>query len=562
MSQIFFITWRFYLILLLLILAIAGLLWRVFDLTVLDQHFLRKQGDERVLRLMNVSAFRGMIVDRNGFPLAVSTVVYSVWMNPQEFTPAQKDLRALQKNLGIKTKKILNLYRRTMPRKREFVYLKRAISPDLAEQIKNLHIRGVYLQKEFQRYYPEGEAAAHVVGFTNIDNQGQEGIELAYNQWLAGESGKKWVIKDRLGQVIAELQTIREQKPGNKLVLSIDRRLQYLAYRELLQGIKANEAKAGSVVILDVKTGEVLAMANGPSFNPNHRSDDQNSNYRNRAITDVFEPGSTIKAFSIASALDSGRYQPETLIDTHPGWLKVGRNVVLDQHNYGLLTVTQVLQKSSNVGVTKMTLSLPPDQLWNLLHRVGFGEITGIEFPGEQAGALTKHDPWGVFALASLSWGYGISTTTLQLARAYAILAENGVKRPISLLRVDHPIVGEVVMDAKIANQVLLLLESVVTKGGTGELAHIPGYRVAGKTGTSRIVGKQGYQHNYNSSFVGIAPASMPRLVVAVVIHDPQGKNYLGGQVSGPVFERIMEGALRILDVAPDAVELNTANPV
>ena len=528
-------------------------MWRVFDLTILNQHFLRRQGDERVLRLINIPALRGVIVDRHGSPLAVSTIAYSVWMNPQEFTPTKQNLLSLQNMLGVEAKLISSIYQHHQAKQREFVYIKRSLSPDMANQIKALHIPGIYLQQDYRRYYPEGEIAAQVIGFTNVDDQGQEGIELAYNTWLSGESGKKWVIKDRLGRMISEIQTIHEQKPGNNLVLSIDRRLQYLAYRELLKGIMENQASSASAIILDAETGEVLAMVNLPSFNPNNRAMYDRDNYRNRAVTDIFEPGSTIKAFSVASALDSGYFHPDTLINTYPGWMRVGHNVVMDEHNNGSLTVTQILQKSSNVGVTKMVLSLPPDQLWGLLHRVGFGEITGIGFPGEQGGSLIKHQAGGGFALATLSWGYGVSVTTLQLARAYAVLANEGIKLPVSLLRLEKPPVGERVMDKKVAKQIVILLESVVTKGGTGELASVPGYRVAGKTGTAKIIGDKGYQkHHYISSFVGMAPVYHPRLVITVVIHDPQGKNYHGGQVAGPVFEKVMEGSLRILDIPPD----------
>lgn len=553
MNRAYFIAWRFYLVLGLIFLAAAGVMWRVFDLTILDQSFLRKQGDERVLRLVSTSAIRGMIVERNGYPLAVSTKVYSVWMNPLEFSPDKKETQALAKLLGMPFKQLSILLRRYEETDREFVYIKRALSPEVANQIKALHLPGLYTQTEYRRYYPEGEVAAHVVGFTNVDDNGQEGLELAYNHWLDGDPGKQWVVKDRLGRVISKAQSVQEQKPGKDLVLSIDRRIQYLAYRELLAGVTENRAVSGSAIVLDVKTGEILAMVNQPSFNPNNRPAKRSDVFRNRAVTDIFEPGSTIKAFSVASALDSGHFKPNTVIDTYPGWLRVGHNIVRDEHGCGPMTVTQVLQRSSNVGVTKMILSLPPNQLWNLLHRVGFGEITGIGFPGEQSGSLVKHDR-GQFTLATLGFGYGISVTALQLARAYAVIANDGVKLPVSLLRVDEPPTGERVMDAKIAHEMLTLLESVVTKGGTGEMANVPGYRVAGKTGTAVKVGEHGYQkHRYISSFVGIAPLTQPRLVVAVVINDPQGKNYYGGLVSGPVFEKIMEGTLRILAVPPDA---------
>ncbi len=538
-------------------LIVCILLWRIFDLAILEQHFLREQGNERVLRLTTTPAFRGMIVDRNGYPLAVSTTVYSVWMNPQTFTPTKEAFTALQSLLEMKSKDLFSLYQQTKTLKREFVYLKRSLSPEIAQQIKALHLPGIYLEQSYRRYYPEGEVTAHVLGFTNIDDQGQEGLELAYDNWLAGEAGKKWVIKDRLGRTIADVHKVQEQKSGRDVVLSIDRRIQYLAYRELLTAMIQNKAQSGSVVVLDAKTGEILAMVNQPSFNPNQRPIRISNQMRNRAVTDTFEPGSTIKAFSIASALDSKHFQPDTLIDTYPGWIRVGRNVVKDLRNYGELSVTQVLQKSSNVGVTKMILDLPPNQLWSLLHRVGFGENTGINFPGEQTGSLVKHEPWGSFILATLAFGYGISVTPLQLARAYAVIANEGMKMPVSLLRIDKPQTAERVMDAEAAKQMLVLLETVVTKEGTAKLADVPGYRVAGKTGTSLIAGVGGYRKQkirYSASFVGITPASQPRLVIAVVIHDPQGKHYHGGTVAGPVFERIAEGTLRILNIPADAV--------
>ncbi|HEX4045712.1 MAG TPA: penicillin-binding protein 2 [Gammaproteobacteria bacterium] len=562
-SPAFFIRWRFYFVLILIAAAVAGLGWRIFDLAILDQHFLRKQGDERVLRMVSTPAFRGMIVDRHGYPLAVSTSVYSAWINPPTFAPDKTALAALAKVLQMKPNAILALVKQK--KQREFVYLKRSLAPELAAQIKALAIPGVFLQQEHRRYYPEGEVMAQVIGFTNVDDQGQEGMELGYNEWLQGEPGKKWVIKDRLGRIIADVQQVQEQKPGRELVLSIDRRIQYLAYRELLAGITRYQARAGSAVVLDVKTGEVLAMVNYPSFNPNNRSGQEAREwYRNRAVTDLFEPGSTIKAFSVATALDSERYQPDTMIDTHPGWLRVGRETVKDRKNNGPLTVTQILQLSSNVGVTKMILDVPPNNLREILHKVGFGEITGVGFPGEQNGVLVQPPRWGDFTLATLAFGYGLSVTPLQLARAYAVLANNGVKLPVSLLRQSSMPVGEQVIRAPIAQQMLVLLEKVVSKGAGGEKANVPGYRVAGKTGTAQMASEGGYaRRRYISSFVGIAPVSQPRFVVAVVIHEPSGKEYYGGLVAGPVFEKIMEGTLRMMDVPPDkeAEDTRHSNP-
>ena len=364
------------------------------------------------------------------------------------------------------------------------------------------------------------------------------------------------VMKDRRGHVVSEISQITEQKPGNDLTLSIDRRIQYLAYRELMQGVIKNVAISGTVVVLDVKTGEVLAMVNQPSFNPNNRTLQKKDVYRNRAITDTFEPGSTIKAFSIASALDSGLFKPTTIIDTHPGWLRVDHHVVRDEHNNNSINVARILQVSSNVGTTKMILSLPPNQLWSLLHRVGFGETTGTGFPGEQSGSLVKRPVWAPFTLATLAFGYGISVTPLQLAQAYSIFANDGIKIPVSLLKIDKAPIGERVINEKVAREMRDLLESVIsTKGATGRLAQVPGYRVAGKTGTAIMAGPHGYQkHHYTSSFIGLAPASHPRLVVAVIIHDPQGKDYYASQVCAPIFGKIMEGALRILNVAPDGL--------
>lgn len=557
-----FIAWRFYLLLSIILLAVAGLIWRVFDLAVLDQHFLQREGDERVLRMESAPAFRGMIVDRNGSPLAISTRVYSVWINPKEFSPSQKEAHNLAKLLGIKPSKLFAVAAKNKKMKREFVYLKRGQAPSIAARVKSMRIRGLYTREEYRRYYPEGEVTAHIVGFTNVDDQGQEGLELAYNEWLAGEPGKKWVIKDRLGRIISDVKKIQDQRPGHDLVLSIDRRIQYLAYRELIRGVSENLARSGSVVVLDVKTGEVLAMVNAPSYNPNNRPAKMGDMQRNRAVTDTFEPGSTVKPFTVALALRSKKFTPDTLIDTTPGWLKVGRNIVRDHESSGLLTVTGVLKKSSNVGIAKMVASLSPNELWKLLSDVGFGEATGVAFPGEQNGSLVHHNPWGQFVFATLAFGYGLSVNTLQIAHAYSILAHEGRKLPVTLLRVDQPPASQQIIEPKIVKQILAMMEEVVAKGGTAPVASVPGYRIAGKTGTSKMAGNGGYQqHHYVSSFVGIAPMSDPRLVIAVVINDPQGKTYYGGYVSGPVFSRIMEGTLRILDLPPDDLAEETSSP-
>jgi cell division protein FtsI (penicillin-binding protein 3) len=548
-----FIKWRFYFVIAFILLIVAGLVARLVDLTIFKQHFLLNQGNARAMRVITAPAFRGMITDRSGNPLAISTTIYSLWLNPKDFSPTSENLGVLCQLLDLKKTTVQALIKKYSDKKREFMYLKRDVAPEIAEKVKALHIPGLFQQQEYKRFYPDGEIAAHVIGFTNIDDKGQEGVELAYNQWLGGVPGKKIVIKDRLGRVISDVQLLNQQKAGQNVTLSLNHRLQYLAYRELLEGITKNLATSGSAVVLDVQTGEVLAMVNYPSFNPNNRVIKDRQALRNRAVTDVFEPGSTMKAFSVATALDSGHFKPDTIIDTYPGWLNVGHHIVRDEHSKGPMTVTQILKISSNVGVTKMILTLPPEHLWKFLHRVGFGEDTGLGFPGERSGSLVKRDKWSPFALATLAFGYGVSVTTLQLAHAYAVLANNGIKLPVSLLKLDEKPKGERVMKAELAKQMLVLLESVVEKGGSGRSANIPGYRVSGKTGTAKMLGQHGYEKRYTSSFVGMAPASHPRLVVAVVINDPKGKKYYGGDVSAPVFKSIMEGGLRMMNVPPDA---------
>lgn len=553
MKQTDFIKWRFYLVLFVIFLGVFALVFRVVHLTIFNQAFLKQQGDERVLRLVKRPAFRGMIIDRQGYPLAISTAVASIWVNPLTFDPVTSDWQALSALLQIDLKTLKKQVAVAKKKRREFIYLKRNLPPDIAHQIAALKLPGLYEEAAYRRYYPEGETISQLLGVTNIDDRGQEGLELAYNEWLSGQPEKKWVIQDRLGRVIADVKQIQEAVQGKSITLSIDRRIQYLAYRSLMEGVYANQAESGSLVVLDVETGEVLALANYPSFNPNVRIKGQLSRVKNRAATDLFEPGSTIKAFSIASALDSGSFTPDTMVETTP--IKVGRKIIKDEHSTDeKMSVAEILRRSSNVGVTRIILSLPPNQLWDLLHRVGFGESTGIGFPGEQDGVLIKHDPWKDLEVATLGYGYGLSVTALQLARAYLVIAKEGVKIPISLFPLKKPPVGEQVMEPHIAKQMLTLLEEVVSvRGGTGDRAKVPGFRVAGKTGTSIIAGVRGYEEKrYISSFVGIAPATRPKLVVAVVIHNPRGREYYGGSVSGPVFEKTMEGTLRILGVRPD----------
>ncbi len=546
-------AWRFWFIVILLSLAAFGLFLRMLQLTVFDRQFLQQQGNARTLRTVSIPATRGMITDRNGTPLAISSPVESVWVNPQQFdVKNQQDLDALAKLLHDTPKTLKTRLKKNS--QREFVYLKRHVEPAVAEKVMASQIPGIYLKREYQRFYPEGEVTAHVLGFTNIDDQGQEGMELAYDQWLRGAPGKERVLKDRLGRVVAIEDIIKPEQPGHKLVLSIDHRLQYLAYRELQRVVKQSKAKSGSIVILDVQTGEVLAMVNQPAFNPNKQHRHSGSRYRNRAVTDVFEPGSTIKAFSVVNALQSGHYGADSIVDTSPGKIMVHGHEVSDGHrNNGRITVTQILQRSSNIGVSKLTLSLAPNSLWKTLHNFGFGQRTHSGFPGEVTGSLVEHDPWDPFVLATLSFGYGMSVTPLQLAQAYAILATGGVKHPVSLIKLDKSPSSQRVISEHVAHSVLAMLGTVTKKGGTATRARIPGYSVAGKTGTVRIVGEHGYEKDRHIGiFVGVAPASEPRIVTAVVVNDPRAGGFYGGLVAAPLFAKVTGGALRMLDVPPD----------
>ncbi len=544
-------TWRFWFIAGLLLLVAGGLFYRMLDLMVFDRVFLQNQGDVRTLRVVPIPAYRGMIEDRYGAPLAISTPVEAIWVNPKKLKITPKQLKQVASLLDLNASDIQKHIHANS--KKEFLFIKRLVDPSIAARVLALNIKGVNEQKEFRRYYPEGEVAAQLVGITNIDDNGQEGMELAYNGWMEGVSGKKRVLKDRLGHIVANVDIIREPTPGHDLKLSIDRRIQYVAYRTLKEAVAKNKAKSGSVVVMNAKTGEVLAMATVPSFNPNNRPDIAMGRYRNRAVTDVFEPGSTNKAFTVANALSSGEYTPSTVVNTSPGWMIVGGHRVRDHRDNGKIDLTRIIQISSNMGAAKITLSLPPESLPHLLQTVGFGQRTTSDFPGESAGYLPYHANWPAFSLATLSFGYGLSVTTLQLAAAYQVLANDGVKMPVSLLKENSLPSGQQVLSPETAKQVVNMLQAVVEKGGTGYLAQVPGYHVAGKTGTSRIVGPRGYEKDHhNAVFVGMAPASRPQLVVAVFIHDPEGKFYYGGLVSAPVFSKVMANALRIMDVPPD----------
>lgn len=528
------------------------LVWRAADLHVLNKEFLQQQGDARSLRVVGIPAHRGMILDRRGEPLAISTPVESVWAHPGELTGARDRWPELAEALGLDPRRLAQ--RLEVRADRAFVYLERHVTPSVAERVLALAIPGVASQREYRRYYPNGEVAAHVIGFTNVDDIGQEGLELAYNDWLRGTPGGKRVIKDRLGRIVENLGSISEPHPGKDLVLSIDQRIQYLAYRELKSAVHRHRAKSGSAVILDARSGEVLAMVNQPSFNPNNRNGDR-AGYRNRAVTDLFEPGSSVKPFTIAAALESGRYTPDTIVDTAPGRFRVTGGTVRDTRNYGRIDVTTVLTKSSNVGASKIAMALEPEQLWQVFDAVGLGRSTMSGFPGERPGRLTHASRWRPIERATHAFGYGLSVTALQLAQAYAVLAADGVQRPISFVRLDpaqYP-AGHRALGADTARVVRGMLETVVQDGGTGTRARVPGYTVAGKTGTVKKVGPDGYSEDrYQAIFAGMVPADRPRLVMVVTVDEPRGEAYYGGDVAAPVFAKVTAGALRLLGIAPD----------
>lgn len=534
-------------------LVASALVARAVFLQVLDKDFLNRQADTRHLRTEKISAHRGTITDRNGEPLAISTPVDSIWANPKELASAVDRIPKLAAALGLDPDLLIRRITRSMDKK--FLFLKRHLSPERAQEVLALNLPGVNVQREYRRYYPAGEVTGHLVGFTDIDDAGQEGLELAFNHWLAGESGAKRVLKDRLGRSVENVESIRPPHHGKELRSSIDLRIQYLAYRALKAAIRSYDAASGSLVVLDVKTGEVLAIVNQPTYNPNDRSQYAAARYRNRAITDIFEPGSSIKPLIVAAALESGQYRPSSIIDTSPGFVTVGAKKIEDRRNLGRISLTTILARSSNVGVTKLAMSLAPDQLWSTMTNFGFGTMTTSGFPGESAGLLTHYDHWQDISQATLGYGYGISVTPLQLAQAYAALGDQGRMHPVSLIAIDHPGDGEQVIAHDTANAVKRMLEEVVRPGGTGTKAAVTGYRIAGKTGTAWKSGVGGYSEDkYFSIFAGLAPASEPRLAAVVVIDEPGGELYYGSDVAAPVFSKVMAESLRLLAIPPDAL--------
>ena len=546
-------TGRVSLVITLFGLAAVSLVARAVHLQVFNKVFLNQQADTRHLRTERIAAHRGSITDRNGDPLAISTPVDSVWANPRKLAAAVDRVPELARSLNLDAELLMRRITRSM--NKEFLYLKRHLSPDQAHTVMALKLPGVNVLREYRRYYPAGEVAGHLIGFTSVDDDGQEGLELAFNHWLSGESGAKRVLKDRLGRSVENVESIRPSRPGKDLRASIDRRLQYLSYRTLKAAIQQYKAESGSIVILDVQTGEVLAMVNQPTYNPNDRAQYSAERYRNRAITDIFEPGSSIKPLIIAAALESGRYRANSLVDTTPGYVVVGPKKIEDPRNLGRISLTTVLARSSNVGATKIAMSLEPDQLWRTMSRFGLGSLTASGFPGESAGLLTHYNDWQQISQATLGYGYGVSVTPLQLAQAYAALGSDGIIRPISLVRLDQPGQGERILGSETANAVRRMLENVVRPGGTGNNASITGYRIAGKTGTAWKFAAGGYSEDkYISIFAGLAPASNPRLAAVVVIDEPGGDLYYGSDVAAPVFADVMSESLRLLAIPPDAI--------
>lgn len=531
-------------------LGLSVLVGRAVELQVLRKDFYQSQGDARYLRDIAIPVSRGTILDRSGEPLAVSTPVESLWANPQELLRHPERIGELAEATGLDE---ADLRKRLAERStREFMYLRRRLEPEAAQEVLALGIPGVNTQREFRRYYPGGEVFGHVIGYTNIDDQGQEGLELAFDGWLAGKPGVKRVIRDRLGHVVENVELVREAQPGRELALSIDRRIQYLAYRELKSALQAHGATSGSVVVLDVPTGEILAMVNQPSYNPNSRASSEPSYRRNRAVTDVVEPGSTMKAFTIAAALESGKWQPHSMVDTNPGTYRLHGHTISDVHNKGLMDVTGVITYSSNVGAAKIAATMTREHMYEVFSRFGVGTVTGSGFPGEAAGSLPIPRQWGPVEQATMAYGYGLSMTPLQLAQGYAALANGGRLRAPTFVRgARNP--ERAAVSPAIAAELMTMLETVVNPGGSGLRAAVGNVRVAGKTGTSRTAAGGGYQKKYISLFAGMAPASNPRLVSVVVIHNPQGA-YYGGVVAAPVFSKVMDGALRLLDVPPDNV--------
>ncbi len=534
------------------LLAIT-LVARAVQIQVMDGAFLTAQGNARHLRTVEVPAHRGMILDRHGEALAASTPVDSIWANPSEVL-AHGEIDDLAAALGMERARLQAML--VERQDRQFVWLRRHLAPEEAQVVSELRVPGVHSVREYRRYYPAGEVTSHVLGFTNIDDAGQEGIELAFDEWLRGEPGSKRVLRDRLGRVVADVQSLRQPRPGRDLTLTIDRRIQYLAYRELRQAVTDHGARSGTLVMLDAQTGEILAMVNQPAFNPNNRQDRIAERYRNRALTDVMEPGSSFKPFVIAAGLASGRFHRGSIVDTGAGLLQVRGGTITDPQPLGAIDLATLLSRSSNVGASKVALALDPEALWVMLQRFGFGQVTGVGFPGEQSGQLNHFMQWRELGQATLSYGYGVAVTPLQLAQAYAVIAADGVRHPVSLVAREEFEQGERVLPVQVAHDIRLLMEVGIRAGGAAASAGVQGYRVAGKTGTVRKSIEGGYADDRHFAvFAGMAPASSPRLVAVVIIDEPSRGEYYGNRVAAPVFSRVMAGALRLMDIPPDNID-------
>jgi cell division protein FtsI (penicillin-binding protein 3) len=541
--------WRSRLLFVLLLSGIGALIVRAVYLQSIHNNFLQQKGNASSSRIIDISAHRGMITDRNGEPLAISTPVESIWVSPLDVEATPQQVNQLARIMSMDIKEVKS---RLFDTTRDFVYLQRQLPPEQAEKIVKLGMPGVSLRREYRRYYPGGGITAHLLGFTDVDDNGQEGLELALQNQLGGKAGSQRVIKDRKGHIVEDVASIRTPKPGSNLMLSIDSKIQYLAYREIKLAVEQHNAKAGSIVVLDARSGEVLALANWPSYNPNNRAKPNLQVLRNHAVTDLFEPGSTLKPFTVAAALEAGNVTPQTIINTENGVIIVGGHKIHDTHPEEALTVAQVIQKSSNVGAAKIALSLPPETIWQSLNESGFGSQAGSGFPGEAVGKLRDYKKWRPIEQATLSYGHGISVSLLQLARAYTTFANHGELKPVSWLKIDTPVGGKKVYSDATAREILDMLELATLPGGTAPLAQINGYRVAGKTGTAHKLEGGRYINRYISSFVGLAPASSPRLIVAVMINEPSNGQYYGGMVAAPVFSNVMGGALRLLNVPND----------
>ena len=543
-------TWRSRLVALLILAGFALLIGRSFYLQVLNNDFLQEKGDSRYRRDLEISASRGRIVDRNGDVLAISTPMKSVWAIPVDAHLTPQQSRQLAALLEMDGKELA----RRLASDKPFVFLKRQLPPDIGERVAALKLPGIGEDKEYRRYYPSGEMTAHMVGFTGVDDKGLEGVELAFQGQLLGHAGSRTVIKDRRGQIVEDVGSIKPPQDGKDIRLALDSKIQYLAYSQLKQAVIDNNAKAGGAVVIDTKSGEILALANWPTYNPNNRERLSGSQLRNRAVTDSFEPGSTLKPFTIAQALESGKVRFDTIIDCAPGKLTIGTATISDAHSHGALTVAQVIQKSSNVGAAKIAAMLTPVQMWDTFDAVGFGQVSHLGFPGEVGGRLRPWKTWRPIEQATMAYGHGISVSLLQLARAYSVFAREGDMIPLTLTRVDALPVGTTpVFSQQTVREMRAMLEMAVQAGGTAPRAQIPGYRVAGKTGTAyKLEGGQ-YAKKYVASFVGFAPASDPRLIVAIMIDEPGGLQHYGGDVAGPVFAGLMSGALRTLGIPPDA---------